>query len=626
MNNRSQKALIFIALLCGIDAADAQTATVGASNDSQCDFTSIQAAIDSPTNYNRIHVAAGPENNRITYNENLSITRALVLQGGYDDCAAAASGTLFIDSPQTYLQGTGTGPVIFIQNTGAVDIYRFEITGGNGNLGGAVESRNSASTRLLDSLVVSNSANLGGAVYVQRDSPPGQFDVHFELRNTLVLANTAHFDGGGVYCQNVNMRMDEDSGVSLNQSIGTDSKGGGIYMADCDLQFFAGTTLPMNPVEMTSYRGISGNQATGHGGGVYATGSSLSFLGGRYDFGQNVGTYGRLSVPVLIRDNTADSDANNVGNGGGIYIEGQFLNFSFLEFQKAHITGNSGYRGGGLFIGDNTQAYIGRLRPFGGNGEAGCWDDGIDCNRVEGNRATLQGGALYLQGGLNLTASQTHFLNNRADDGTVLYADSTGASQEIKLHQNLMVHNGRDGFGGYSDDAVISLYNNSDIVSGNTLNASLMFDTIADNHATQAVLNTEGVLIHLDVLTSIVHDPSSPKVAEFNGAFHSMTFDCVNMNETTSINEPFVTSSRLSADNPGFFWRNHDYHINRTSAMVDYCDNSMTGGAYTTNDIDDDTRAVNVEEVPNFHGAWDLGADESTGEVSDYIYVDSFDW
>ena len=622
---------VFVQFLLLVSVASAGgTAYVGDSGDFQCTHNTIQSAIDDANNFTSILVAAGPESNRITYQENLTINRPMVLTGGYETCGDAISGIIYIDSPMVFLMGTGNGNVI-TTNTGngtGVDFYRFEISNGLGNFGGAVSSTNTG-LRLINSFVHSSNTNsFGGGIYSYNDNLDTQ-NYQLELRNTVVVANQALLGGGGgIYAENTNVLMDEDSGVSINWVNHANGNGGGIYLKNSRMDFYGGTNEEPNPVDIRTYRGISQNNAPQHGGGIYALNSYINLLGSYYQGGQN-NVFGNHFTPLNINNNTADSDHDNVGDGGGVYITGGFLAPASLRLHRAKVVNNSAWRGGAFYVGYNTTFKMQRTRDQGlVQGENDCWSE--ECSVLKGNTSNFKGGALFVEDGATALISQTHITDNRSDYGTVLYVDSTDSVNTINLDQNLIVHNGRDGTGGFEDRYVIDMYNNSEVISGNDLAVNLMFNTVSDNHATQAVFAMNGVLNYLGVFSSIIHDPTSTKLGDLFGAFSSAEFDCVNANETTSIGVAYATLTRISADNPGFIVRNYDYHLKPTSAMKDYCDNSRTDGIVSiTNDIDDDTRAVNDTGIPDFYGAWDLGADENTNshtDITDVIFIDSFDW
>ncbi len=606
-----------IQTLAGTDAY------VGASGDASCTHQSIQSAINDSNNYINIYIASGGHNDRLTYQENLSISRQIILHGGYYNCAEAMSNNLDPTDPLVYLQGTGNGSVVTINGSGSAVIKRFEITGGLGTSGGGIDSDNSK-VRIESSFIHSNRSNsYGGGIYAIDSSGN---DSELLLKDTLVVGNQALLGGGGIFCQNGQLLVDEFSGVSANSNSHSNADGGGLSLNSCDLDFYGGTKQTPNPVALYTYRGIQQNTTPRHGGGVYAINSSVKLLGSRYNGG--IGNiYGRIDTPVNITANVADADQDNVGDGGGLYLKGSFLFPVSAEVHRGKINANTAHRGGAFYLGENTQLTLTRKRTQGQNqGEDPCWSTA--CSVISHNQASFKGGALYVEHGANVLINHSYINDNRADYGTVLYVDSTGSSNDIKFHQNLMVHNGRAGNGEFEDRYVIDLYNNSDTISGNNLSVELMHNTLVDNHATQAVFSLNGVNNYLGVFSSILHDPSSPRMGDLFGAFSSAEFDCVNVNETASIDTGYSVLTRANADDPGFVVRNYDYHLKPRSATVDFCDNSRIGSISETNDLDDHTRAVDDTDYQNLYGAWDLGSDEHAGvaQDNDVIFIDRFDW
>lgn len=133
---------LFLAVLGGVGgvrAAPGDCAVPGA-------YATIQAAVSNPA-CTQVLVAAG------TYNENVVITRNIVLSG-----AGAAT---------TIINGGGNGPVIRVRNGAAPTIQGFTITGGDasGHLGcgGGVSIVNAAAT-VRDNVIRNNVASSDGNV------------------------------------------------------------------------------------------------------------------------------------------------------------------------------------------------------------------------------------------------------------------------------------------------------------------------------------------------------------------------------------------------------------------------------------------------------------------------------
>jgi predicted outer membrane repeat protein len=617
--------ILMVLLALGVatksNASGSNFVVVGAVSESGCDFNSIQAAVDGlGPGQNWIRVSTHFD--QAAYYENVVIDgKSLVLWGGYESCSDAQSGINYSSNPNTYVNGGNNGPTFKLINGARVDIYDFEITGGHGVLGGGIEAINS-SIRVLRSEVHSNAAVSGGGIYVAYDTPPGQNDpTTFELRDSVVIGNVASHGGGGIYCSNGKGLIDGNSGVSANQATGTNADGGGLYLSFCDVEFFGGTNSQANPIDVHSYNGMRQNTANRHGGGAMVVSSSLHMFGAEHDYGQS-GTFGSNLTPMNIQDNVADADGNFSGNGGGIYAIGQMFGPTFIIIENGLVSNNTAHNGGAVYTGFNTSL---KVENFGGFVSAvdPCWS--TECSVVKGNKASNGGGAFFVEGGSTFNMHQTHVFENRADFGSVLSIDSTQADTTAYLAQNLIYHNGRGGVGGYADASTFNFYNNSGVIDQIVSNTRMLHNTIADNHNTQSMLVTNGVHIFLDVLSSILNDSSTPKIGDFYSIASQYTFDCVNTNNSASLASPYTTQSRMDSSDPGFVVRNYDYHLKHRSAVEDYCDDSQHNAQDETNDIDNDTRAVDNTGYQDLYGAWDLGADEVLGP-SDVIFIDRFDW
>jgi predicted outer membrane repeat protein len=336
-----------------------------------------------------------------------------------------------------------------------------------------------------------------------------------------------------------------------------------------------------------------------------------------------------------LDNNKADSDDNGSGNGGGIYIFGQTLGASSLKIHQGLIKSNIAIKGGAIYLGGNVNNFMMLKNDFiSSSGIDNCWSE--KCSILKNNEAKQVGGAIYATGGVNYSRIEgTQIYENRANGGSVMSIDSTNTVTNFELFNNTIYHNGRSGTGGFTDNSVFDLYNNSSIFTNDNLSITMAFNTIVDNHVTVAAFVLNGVLNYLKVYSSILNDQSSNQIGQFNGSFNEVVFDCVNVNETTSIDMSYSTLTRMSADNPGFIIPNYDYHLKDNSALLDYCDNSATNPLVTPfnvdfvleKDTDNDTRAIDILGINDFYGAYDLGSDESTGQNnSGIIFIDSFDW
>jgi predicted outer membrane repeat protein len=253
---------------------------------------SLQAAIDAAGAGDTIDIAAG------TCVENIAIGKNLTLRG------AGAAATL--------IDGGLSGTVVTISGGAVVElagltIRRGSATAGDAN-GGGVLLTGASSVTLRDSVVADNSAaGAGGGIYSQEGGT-------VTLINSTVTGNTAGSNGGGIFSTGTgNSVVIVDSTISGNKA--TLIHGGGLYITDGAASVTRST--------------LSGNDAGDDGGAIYAVGGGTTTLNN-----------------VTISGNRASVNAAATGFGGAI-----FLRDPMLVSTHATITGNSAFRGGGLFVG-----------------------------------------------------------------------------------------------------------------------------------------------------------------------------------------------------------------------------------------------------------------------------------
>ncbi|MBN8480863.1 MAG: right-handed parallel beta-helix repeat-containing protein [Xanthomonadales bacterium] len=232
----------------------------------------------------------------------------------------------------------------------------------------------------------------GAAAPVLRISGSGVRD----LRNLTIRGgdSTGSNYGGGIQFSGSGDLILRNVGVSNNSS----TYGGGIYFNGSGGP--AILTLETNTV-------VLNNTAQNSGGGIYIGGSARLFM---------------LRDRTMVQGNSAIG-----GDGGGVYVAGPamadiaspgYLNAGALD-------SNTALRGGGLAVVSTS------------NGRAGARLFGVDASRpvrLHGNRATDQGGAIWMQswaGGFadsNEVAVCSYDIlidGNRAADGAAMYADYT---------------------------------------------------------------------------------------------------------------------------------------------------------------------------------------------------------
>ena len=204
-----------------------------------------------------------------------------------------------------------SGAGIAISSTGSLILEGDSLIVSNDavNFGGGIYAEN-AVTLTDTSKIYANTAINGAGVYIANSA-------NLMLSNAAVIGsvdfqNTASQDGGGIYCSNAVVNLQNGSSIIGNDA----SNGAGIYASGCTVSLFdiakIGGTI------------IAGNTAVADGGGIFmANNSELS-----------------LATDAEISYNSAVS-------GGGIFIGS---NSSTVTVEGGKISQNSALFGGGVYI------------------------------------------------------------------------------------------------------------------------------------------------------------------------------------------------------------------------------------------------------------------------------------
>lgn len=186
-----------------------------------------------------------------------------------------------------------------------VTLSDITVQGGHSSGNGGGISVQSATVTFEGVTVKGNQSEAnGGGIYAASST------INFE--ECVLSENTAAASGGGLY--------NGEGTVTLTKSTvdgNTALAGGGLYNTA------SGATLGLTLVSSA----VSGNAATGDGGGIYNAAATLTLTGSTIGengaTGSGGGIYndanGVVSLSgVTVAENTADSDSNGVGSGGGI--------------------------------------------------------------------------------------------------------------------------------------------------------------------------------------------------------------------------------------------------------------------------------------------------------------------
>jgi len=575
-------------------------ATLWVGGDANCDYSSIQPALNEMMAGNETHLYIA--NNNVfngVYNENLTYnntqTELIRIKGGYDHCEGD------VTDVNTEINGGGFAPVFNISgndNSTGMRISNLNITNGAYDAfqysGGLNIIDNQLSIDLTRVIISNNQGYHGGGIF-----SGGGTGLVIRLYETLVTNNNAEF-GGGIYCLGNKISMYGESGIANNSASSTDQArgmGGGIYMEDgCDFLMSAGD------LEAASLAGITGNSATGHGGGTFVNDGSLLRLT------QAVEGLGH----VVYKDNMADFDNDGFGNGGAVYLSGLYSNL-VAERQGVIIKNNSAVNGGALALANDSQANIKSASRCSMN---------TPCIVFSGNTAgqntdaigTGRGGVFHVNDAY-LKVSRSSITDSHADFGVVGYAENSGV---IDMDFDLIHNNGR------TPDANFDQNNLFVNFSGGL---KLTHVTVVDNilSASEAMvlgINNAYVLVNNSILQALGNQTFDGITS--SGTNLDLSFKCNVMHEVVSIG----ASSSEIRDNtqtttPGFInSAEQNYRLSAGSISVDKCNEYITT---PLDQLDLEGRLTGVDDPTktNVLGTYDAGASESY--QWDVIFEDGFE-
>lgn len=369
--------------------------------DSPCSYNHIEDALVAAVNGDTILLQGGK-----TFNErflSIYITQNLTIEGGQAICGSTSTAA-------TTINADGAGFVIEASSSTAT-LKNLILTGGD-NLsdGGGLRVVNSSTVTLVNTEIRANNAQNGAGLFVD-----GNSTVNF---NGQIINNQASIHGGGLYIAAGTVNI-YDSMIEGNSS---EENGGAAFVSGGNLNLTGPLTLQSNSAD--------------NGGAIYAESSStLDFEG--VVFGSELG-----------------GNQATTGDGGAVYLDN-----STMTAQNTNFVNNQATKHGGAIY-----AYNSNLEIYASFGTAiltptiakhfenldssliqttGCNPFLRECSAFVGNLANSDsdtygfGGAIYLDGGSNLTMMQTYLHDNSAINGGAIYQKGNSTLSSIS---NCLIH------------------------------------------------------------------------------------------------------------------------------------------------------------------------------------------
>lgn len=567
MNKIKLAILVASISVLNINNVKADVLTVGAVADNDCDYNSIQTAIDSGASFMDVRVT----NQQVYAAVSILEKDVEALTGGFDTCATAALNQRVQNYTASEISGANINFAIYIdydtQVFRTINVSGFNLHSGNPS-GMQVRSSGNTSSLVVNITETSihDNTDHGLEIFGQFSQVDFQGSIYNNINGSKEIIR-----GAGVYCSSGIFTMRENSAI-YNNSAGL---GGGVYTSGCDVTLLAGDNNPLDSLEY----GIFNNHAYAYGGGA------------RFD-DSNVMALGSPDNPVSISNNTSDK------YGAGIYLsEG-----NFLEFVNARIDGNIATRGGGglymyNFSGDSTDKSEFKISQS----VNGCHYAEI-CSSISFNKATgtsvSYGGGAFMAFGLNdLTIYQTLIQGNQAYRGAVYHGRN---SANMVMEGNLIIDSKKDD----TLNLALSLFTTEDLTS-----SDLSYSTIANNDVMRITHNADAQPYVLNLNKIII---TSENDADILSAINNtqVSINCSILHNDTAID--YSDADTVIAV-PGFIG-NGQYKLLADSIAVDPACTNNTVPAYE--DIRTQNRLID--------GDADIGAYESIAS-DDVIFIGGFE-
>ncbi|GGN35350.1 beta strand repeat-containing protein [Deinococcus daejeonensis] len=378
-----------------------------------------------------------------------------------------------------------------LSNAGTLTLDGVTVTGGKANVGGGIYNMEGATLTLKGSTnVTGNEATIADpADYVLDQGIGGGIFTKgtLLLAGGSVSANTAGWDGGGIYAGRGSVTTISAGKVDGNQAVhpvqlvnggSYGSAGGGLFtrgtlsitggtISDNTATFFgagiasyltclnADCTSVERPVLTMTGGNVSNNLQSnpdkkGSGGGIFTNGTA-SITGGtitdnRSEAGGGIAVFHKLTLGGVTLTKNSSTQV-----GGAVYVGSDVL------VNGATISENSAPYGGGMYVGNNGMLTIqdglftkNAASKFGGaihsiHNVAGFTMTG---GTIRGNSATLAGGGINSDSPMSLTGGVIEDNTTPGVGGGIATYAQSGTQPTVTLGGTLVIRNNRADRGG----------------------------------------------------------------------------------------------------------------------------------------------------------------------------------
>lgn len=291
---------------------------------SNCEFDSIQDALNDPSTPPMIFVAEG-----IHEDPGFVIDRDVTVRRADSSCVAGGTSNALID-----FLGVGSG---VIEGDAVVTLNQLTLANGVATTGGNLRVDDTAVVVVNGGSFLNGDATDGGGVAVLGTSS-------LEINGAVFTANTATDDGGGLFAEDgATVVLNSDPALGLYFVGNAAADGGGVMCHLCDLVIAS----PLGDTVL-----FQGNEATDDGGGLMVFGGTLDLTDATFDLNIANDGGGILLNNVNVVDFSGlDITDNEAAFGGGLRLD----SVASLAASDLNFDGNTASGDGGAIFGKNSE-------------------------------------------------------------------------------------------------------------------------------------------------------------------------------------------------------------------------------------------------------------------------------